>query len=157
MHKATKNRVKPDRLTAIRDIISQAAIGNQEELLNALKVKGFTLTQATLSRDLKKMKLVRTLNTKGKYQYQVTDSNFYSKKATSSKILGVKALNFSGNMIVLKTQSGYAGAIAADLDAIASDAILATIAGDDTVLIIPKETYNRQEMTIILKEFIELL
>lgn len=145
---------KPNRLNAIRDIVTHQKIGNQEELLAALTEQGFELTQATLSRDLKRLKITKTLDHTGAYQYKMTESAYFAKGASEMFSIGANSLEFSGPLAVMKTRTGYANGIAAEIDEQAGDAILGTIAGDDTILIIPREGYSRAEITQILSNLI---
>lgn len=146
---------KTDRLRAIKEMVIQQSIGNQDELLLLLKEKGYHLTQATLSRDLKQLKITKIPNDVGEYRYALPHSLYASGKPSETKIIGNNSLEFSGQLAVLKTRSGYAGGIAAEIDERASSAILGTIAGDDTILIIPREGFNRDEITSILSDVIE--
>ena len=145
---------KTDRLKVIKEVVSENLICNQDDLLKILKDKGFELTQATLSRDLKKLKITKTPTETGEYCYSINNAIHSSKKG-ESKIIGSNSLEFSGQLAVLKTRSGYAGGIAAEIDSRATEAILGTIAGDDTILIIPREGYSRAEITKILSNVIE--
>lgn len=145
---------KTDRLKVIKEVVSENLICNQDDLLKILKNKGFELTQATLSRDLKKLKITKTPTETGEYCYSINNAVISSKKG-ESKIIGSNSLEFSGQLAVLKTRSGYAGGIAAEIDSRATEAILGTIAGDDTILIIPREGYSRTEITKILSNVIE--
>ena len=148
---------KTERLHAIKELITQQSIGNQDELLLLLKEKGYHLTQATLSRDLKQLKITKMPNDMGEYRYTLPHSMYSNNKPSETKIIGHNSLEFSGQLAVIKTRSGYAGGIAAEIDEHASDAILGTIAGDDTILIIPREGFNREEITAILSTVIENL
>lgn len=145
---------KSDRLSSIRQIVAECNIGSQEDLLVALAQKGYQLTQATLSRDLKRLKITRSLTDSGEYRYILPPSTFFGSSDTPMRIIGVNSLEFSGSVAVMKTRSGYAGGIAAEIDLNATDVILGTIAGDDTILIIPREGVSRNEITKRLTELI---
>ena len=137
---------KTDRLRAIKEMVIQQSIGNQDELLLLLKEKWYHLTQ---------LKITKIPNDVGEYRYALPHSLYASGKPSETKIIGNNSLEFSGQLAVLKTRSGYAGGIAAEIDERASSAILGTIAGDDTILIIPREGFNRDEITRILSDVIE--
>ena len=145
---------KTDRLKVIKQVVAENLICNQDDLLKILKDKGFELTQATLSRDLKRLKITKSPTESGEYCYSLNENVFTNKKG-DGKIIGSNSLEFSGHLAVLKTKSGYAGGIAAEIDSRASNAILGTIAGDDTILIIPREGFSRNEITKILSNVIE--
>lgn len=125
-------KVKDDRLAAITAIISSQAVSSQEELTEKLGQKGFTVTQATLSRDLKELKISKAHTASG-YRYQI----HVDKSLNSVKGNGILSVDFASNLIVIKTGPGFAGAIASAIDTNAMcNAIMGTIAGDDTVLVI---------------------
>ncbi|MBP5260314.1 MAG: hypothetical protein J6Z12_06795 [Paludibacteraceae bacterium] len=145
---------KSSRLNTIREIVSRQKIGSQEELLTVLTEHGYSLTQATLSRDLKRLKITKTLDSTGAYQYKLSEPPFLNGGGGEVQIIGANSLEFSGNIAVMKTRKGYASGIAAEIDDEGGDAILGTIAGDDTILIIPREGYSRAEITALLSNLI---
>jgi transcriptional regulator of arginine metabolism len=135
---------KTKRLLAIRKIINSMKIGTQEELLSVLADKGFGLTQATLSRDLKFLKVGKIADpTKGYVYFLPEGSENIHLKHQAAKdnfpVTGFISLKFSNSMGVIRTKSGYASSIASLIDSNAPYEILGTIAGDDTILIIPVE------------------
>lgn len=147
---------KTNRLSAITELVNSREISSQEDLLQALTEAGFSLTQATLSRDLKQLKISRTLTDKGSYRYQATVP-VVARSMEKGRITGGCTLAFSGSLAVLKTRSGFAGGIAAELDEKTGNAVLGTIAGDDTILIIPREGISRKEITTLLSSLIDNL
>lgn len=138
-------KVKNDRLEALRMIISSQELGSQDELLDALKKEGFQLTQATLSRDLKQLKVAKAASMRGNYVYVLPNDTMYkriTKPRTALEMLqtsGFLSISFSGNMGVIKTRPGYASSIAYNIDNSDSPNIIGTIAGDDTIFIVIKE------------------
>ena len=153
---------KNNRLEAIRLIISEQDIKNQDQLLQVLTAKGYSVTQATLSRDLKKMKISKVANTYGDYLYVLPNHAILQKKssgASEETVLnqpryGFVSLNFSGNMAVIKTKPGYASSLAYDVDNHTLPGVLGTIAGDDTLLIVLAEGANRMEIKRLLEPII---
>lgn len=143
---------KKERLNAICHIIKTKAISNQEELLKELYSSGFSVTQATLSRDIKQLKVAKIHDGNGDYVYRLPEEN----RGTPSQVIGSKKLNieFSGHLAVLKTRPGYANGIASDIDSHAPSEILATIAGDDTILIIPRNGVSQERVIAALTKFI---
>lgn len=140
------NNTKNDRIAVLKYLISNHQMGSQEELLKALAKKGFVLTQATLSRDLKKLKVVKAADSKGKYVYVLPDETVYKRvhrlqMATVDPMLasGFESIQFSGNMAVIRTLPGYASGIALHLDKAQLPEILGTIAGDDTIFLVMKQ------------------
>lgn len=136
---------KSSRLEAIKMIISGQAISNQEELLRELARAGFKLTQATLSRDLKQLKVVKATDAAGKYMYMLPHSPLYRRvsdthlTASALQQAGALSVKFSGNLAVVHTLPGYASHIAYDIDNKKFDEILGTLAGDDTIILVLAE------------------
>lgn len=148
---------KKERLQAIKEIITKEAVGNQDELLQLLTARGFNLTQATLSRDMKQLKIVKTPDSSGNYRYVLPgrlNLPIDEDRDSSHPISGFKHIEFSGNLAVIKTRPGYAMGIASDIDNKAPYEILGTIAGDDTILLIPREEFSRDEIINALAEII---
>ena len=150
---------KTDRLDAIKMIVSSKEISSQDELLQALKTEGFDLTQATLSRDLKQMKVAKAANTNGKYVYVLPNDIMYKRNniVTASEMLinsGFVSLQFSGNIAVIRTRPGYASSMAYDIDNRECPAILGTIAGDDTIMLVLHEAASHDEVRIFLSQVI---
>ncbi|MDR2040798.1 MAG: ArgR family transcriptional regulator [Tannerella sp.] len=129
---------KEERLQAIRDIIGAETIRSQDDLLRALAGRGFGVTQATLSRDIKQLKMIREYDADGQYVYTLPADEAPLK------------IEFSGNLAVIKTRPGYAMGIASEIDRSALREIAGTIAGDDTILVIPREGYSREQVTAAL-------
>lgn len=128
---------KKARLAAITSIIRSHSIGSQEELISILKEKGFDLTQATLSRDLKELQVVKIHTTQG-YRYSMNSNGSIGHAANmrSSRNIAL-SVDVSGNLAVVKTIPGFAAAVAATIDtAVPSDLLLGSIAGDDTIMVI---------------------
>ena len=143
---------RKERLDAICRIIQEKAISNQEELLKELMNSGFSLTQATLSRDIKQLKIAKVHNGEGDYVYSLPQEEV--AKAFSQVDRQLPYVEFSGNLAVIRTRPGYAMGIASDIDNHSRKEILATIAGDDTILVIPRDGMSREEVTEALSHFI---
>ena len=143
---------RKERLDAIGEIIRTKAIGNQEEILTAPEESGFSVTQATLSRDIKQLKVAKVHGGNGDYVYRLPDEG--AGEQVPNDDVRKPNIEFSGNLAVLKTRPGYAMGIASDIDAHAANEILGTIAGDDTILIIPREGVSRERVIGALSRFI---
>lgn len=160
MNKYTTMSTKQQRLEAICQIIQSEAIRNQEELLKHLEMQGFQFTQATLSRDIKHLKIAKAHDGADNYVYTLPDQNRVPGAGNQGRVLdtkpatGYRNIEFSGNLAVLKTRPGYAMGIASDIDAKAPREILGTIAGDDTILLIPREGISREGVIKALSQFI---
>ena len=144
---------KANRLDAIKMIISSKEISSQEELLQALGKEGFELTQATLSRDLKQLKVAKAANMNGKYVYVLPNNIMYKRNnaQSASEMLmtsGFVSLHFSKNIAVIRTRPGYA------IDNRECPAILGTIAGDDTIMMVLHEAASHEEVRVFLSQII---
>ncbi len=144
---------KSSRLNVIKMLISSTEIGSQEELLGILRSHGFSLTQATLSRDLKQLKVAKAATPSGSYVYVLPNDAMYRRLSTDMSFPpnipinnGYKSIHFSGNMAIIRTRPGYAACIAYDIDNADFEDILGTIAGDDTILLVLREGANRQKV-----------
>lgn len=125
-------------------------------LLKVLTDRGFELTQATLSRDIKELKIVKAPTARGSYIYQQSESiaNIDQDDNSTLSSFGFISIEFSGQLAVIKTRPGYAMGIAADIDRKATRYILGTVAGDDTILLIPRENISREDVLASLSAFI---
>ncbi len=145
-------KVKNSRMEALKMLISSMELGSQEEVLQALEREGFKLTQATLSRDLKQLKVAKAASMNGKYVYVLPNDTMYkrvTRPRTAMEMLqtsGFISISFSGNMGVIKTRPGYASSIAYNIDNSESPNIIGTIAGDDTIFIVIKEEATRDDV-----------
>ena len=153
-------RSKSDRIETLKMIISSQQLGNQEEVLRALSDEGFNLTQATLSRDMKQLKVATAASMNGKYVYVLPNETMYrrvAKPSTACEMLhtpGFVSMSFSGNMAVIKTRPGYASSIAYNIDNSDIPEILGTIAGDDTIFIVMKEGTSKLRLKNALEEYL---
>lgn len=151
---------KASRLDAIKLIISSKEVGCQEELLHELAAEGFELTQATLSRDLKQLKVAKAATMNGKYVYVLPNDIMYKRNSGEQSVremmvnTGFISLQFSGNLAVIKTRPGYASSMAYDIDNQESREILGTIAGDDTIMLVLREKPDYDSVRQFLSMFI---
>lgn len=150
---------KADRLDAIKMIISGKEVGSQDELLKALEDEGFEVTQATLSRDLKQLKVAKAANINGKYVYVLPNNIMYKRtnaQSTSEMLMhsGFVSLQFSGNLAVIRTRPGYASSMAYDIDNRECADILGTIAGDDTIMMVIREGIPHERIQAFLSGII---
>lgn len=141
-------------------LISSMELGSQEEVLQALRKEGYELTQATLSRDLKQLKVAKAASMNGKYVYVLPNETMY-RRVTSARpasemliVPGFVSINFSGNMGVIRTRPGYASSIAYNIDNSGNPHIHGTIAGDDTIFIVVKEGVAPKKVVTSLSEII---
>lgn len=141
---------REQRHELIRQLISSGRIGSQDELLSLLREKGVALTQATLSRDLYMMKVIKVPDGKNGHVYLNPEGFLPEKREEQLRVNyladGFRDLQFSGNLAVIRTLPGYASSIAAVIDGARPELLLGTIAGDDTILLILKEDFTRDDL-----------
>jgi transcriptional regulator of arginine metabolism len=141
---------KTQRLLAIRKIIVSNKIGTQDELMQKLQDEGFSYTQATLSRDLKFLKVGKVADPEKGYIYFISEGSSLKEVRVPSSdnfpVNGFLSIKFSNNLAVIRTLPGYAGSIASLIDSRDLYQILGTIAGDDTILLILVEGITRQDV-----------
>lgn len=132
-------------METLKMLISSQELCSQEEVLQALLKEGFKVTQATLSRDLKQLKVAKAASMSGKYLYVLPNDTMY-KRITSPKSAremmltsGYLSINFSGNIAIIKTRPGYASSIAYNIDSNNIPGVMGSIAGDDTIFVAIKE------------------
>lgn len=148
--------MKTKRHAKILELIQSYTIDTQEELLRRLREEGFDVTQATVSRDIKELRLLKTLGKDGAYKYTTgnrstmdVSTNFHSLFSTT-----VQHIDFAGNMIVLKTINGMAQGICAALDSMEWDGMVGTIAGDDSIFIVARSNAKAVTLTSELKKLL---
>ena len=145
------SKKKNDRIEVLKMLISSKEMGSQEEVMQALKSEGFPITQATLSRDMKQLRIAKASSMNGKSVYVLPNETMYKRvrkpKAATTLLQtsGFVSLNYAGNLGVIKTRPGYASSIAYNIDVSNLPEILGTIAGDDTIFIILKEGSSKEE------------
>lgn len=150
-------RIRNQRLLTIKNILSSDTITNQEELMNRLREEGFIMTQATLSRDLKHIGAGKIPDNKKGYIYILYDSEPADKirqEPNSFPVNGYLSLEFANHLAVMKVLPGFASSIASAIDQIGSQEILGTVAGDDTILIIPRDEVSYDEVRNVLVNII---
>jgi transcriptional regulator of arginine metabolism len=140
---------KTQRLLAIRRLIEKESIANQDELLSMLKQEGFEVTQATLSRDLKFLEAGKVPDKEKGYIYVLPrgkQQNKQSRTMGNFPLNGFISIEFARDMAIVKTHPGYAQSIASAIDEMDAYEIMGTIAGDDTILLIPREDVGKEDI-----------
>lgn len=148
--------MKSRRHAKILDIITEYPIETQDELLTRLKDEGYKATQATISRDIKDLRLVKILGSDGKYRYVSASKNSTDIRSNFSSLFAssVNSIDFAQNIVVIKTLSGMAQAVCAALDSNDYKAVVGTIAGDDTIFIACRSSQLAVNLTEELKKLI---
>ncbi len=148
---------RTERHLAIKRIIAKYKVKSQEQLLEYLGEAGFTVTQATLSRDLKQLRVVKITDGPG-YRYAIIEHEESSEKNYMEDFLmGFLSIDFSGSFGFVKTLPGHAQSVALALDNLKLPEILGTIAGDDSILVVPKDKVTRSEVLKALEKKIPAL
>jgi transcriptional regulator of arginine metabolism len=145
------------RLHLIRKIISEQEVSDQIQLLNQLKNSGIQTTQATISRDLQELNVVKVRVKPGHYKYEILEKPSESNLREQLRIVFdnfVDEIKSTNNLIVIRTAPGNANSVAAIVDRLEIPEILGTIAGDDTILVIVDTDENRKR---IESEFVAIL
>lgn len=135
--------MKTKRQAKIVEIISNTNVETQEQLLKALEEAGFTSTQATISRDIKELRIVKELTSLGTYRYSVSEKD--APPALTDRLNTifrecVTSIDYAENIIVIHTLPGLASAAGSALDAMKINVVLGTLAGDDTVMIVMRDS-----------------
>ena len=144
------------RQEKIIELILQNEVDTQEKLAELLKESGFDATQATVSRDIRELQLVKTLAPSGKYKYIFPEQTARQTSDRYTKVFKdtVQTVASSGNLIVIKTLTGCANAACESIDSLDFPHILGTIAGDNTVLIVCDDPKNLTALTLRFKELL---
>jgi len=135
--------VKSKRQAKIMEIISCRNIETQEQLLAALQAEGFGATQATISRDIKELRVVKELTNMGTYRYttaSVEMGNSFSTRLNTIFRECVVGVDYAQNIIVIRTLPGLASAAGSAIDAMSMSLVVGTLAGDDTVMVVMRDS-----------------
>ena len=148
--------MKRNRHDKIIEIIAKNVVETQEQLACLLKQAGYDVTQATVSRDIRQMKLTKQVTEDGrqKYVYTTADSDAMQDKYVSVLKAGYLSMDTAQNLIVVRTVSGMAMALATAIDALDFPQVLGCIAGDDTIMVALK---NNEEATLVMNEMQKMI
>lgn len=149
--------MKSNRHTKIVELIGKYPINTQDELLEYLKKEGFDVTQSTVSRDIKKLRLTKALDSNGKYRYQVPQNKTISSLSGFSSLFdsSIISVECALNLVVIKTYSGMAQAVCAAIDSMEYDSVVGTIAGDDTIFVACKNEFYAKSYTEDFQRFVQ--
>ena len=141
-------------MRVIVQILNAQVISNQDQLTRALSQQGIEVTQATLSRDLRDLRAEKKVMDNGVMKYTIPTNPKIERRVLGmdSEIarLSIRSVDFCGPFAVVKTKPGFANAVAYDIDDRGQDYVMGTIAGDDTILVIPREGVTKD----MLREFL---
>lgn len=144
--------MKAKRQALIREIVESQCIQTQEELADALRGHGMMVTQATVSRDIKEMHLLKVLADDGVYRYATMDK---SEQGVNDRLIRMLAdsvidMDYANNLIVIRTLSGSAHVAGEAVDSLRWPEVLGTIAGDNTILVIVR---SNEEVDAVIRRF----
>jgi transcriptional regulator of arginine metabolism len=144
--------VKEKRHMRIKEIVSQYEVETQEDLVKSLEEAGFPVTQATISRDIKELHLIKVVGTNGRYKYAIpVTTSTVTIELLRRKLTEVfVSISRAQNLIIIKVLPGNAHAIAAMIDSMSKATLLGTIAGDDTILMVCSDEQAAIEITQIM-------
>ncbi|MBQ3465642.1 MAG: arginine repressor [Firmicutes bacterium] len=145
------------RQNKILELIENNEIETQDKLASMLRDYGYEVTQATISRDIKELQLIKTLSSSGKYKYAVSKSDDGPIPARLIDIYRstVRSINKSGNIVLLKCLSGCANAAGEALDSMELKHVIGSVAGDNTLLLVTDDPANSDEVVDILRGLLE--
>lgn len=145
------------RQNKILELIENNEIETQDKLASMLRNYGYEVTQATISRDIKELQLIKTLSSSGKYKYAVSKSDDGPIPARLIDIYRstVRSINKSGNIVLLKCLSGCANAAGEALDSMELKHVIGSVAGDNTLLLVTDDPANSDEVVEILRGLLE--
>ena len=145
---------RQQRMRVIVQILNAQVISNQEQLTRALSQQGIEVTQATLSRDLRDLRAEKKVMDNGVMKYTIPTNPKIERRVLGmdSEIarLSIRSVDFCGQFAGVKTKPGFANAVAYDIDDRGQDYVSGTVAGDDTILVIPREGISKD----MLREFL---
>ncbi len=149
--------MKKDRHQKIKELVEQYEIETQEELADKLKEAGYVVTQATVSRDIRELKLSKILMGAGRQKYAVLSNNDHYLGDKYIRVLrdGFVSMDMAQNILVIKTVSGMAMAVAAALDAMKLKEIVGSIAGDDTIMMAVRTVEDTQAVMGKIRNVLE--
>ncbi len=148
--------MKKRRQAKILELISANEIETQEELQAMLLESGFDVTQATISRDIKELRLVKDLSSKGKYYYSTGKRNTENINRRAGGIFNesIIKIDYAMNIVVIKCFAGMANAVCAAIDTMSIDNVLGSIAGDDTIFILCSNENAAMNFTYSLRKML---
>ena len=150
--------MKSQRQTKILEIIASKDIETQEQLLEELRQAGFRSTQATISRDIKELRILKDLTAMGTYRYSIGNketSGAFSNRLNSIFKESVISYDYAQNIVVIKTLPTLAPAAGRAIDAMNMSVVVGTLAGDDTLLIIMRDVQAAIGFCIEIKKLLD--
>lgn len=148
--------MKLNRHQVILELIKRYPVNTQEELLEKLKAEGYSVTQSTVSRDIKSLRLQKSLSSDGKYRYIAPEVKTSEMKSSFTGILSSSVVSAEAavNLVVVKTYSGMASAACAAIDSMDFAGVVGSLAGDDTIFIACKDNISANDFVLKLNKLL---
>ena len=150
--------MKKNRQMKVLEIISKHDVETQDELIELLKAEEYYVTQATISRDIRELDLIKVSTQRGTYKYTVSSHAENEKKKTShlgnALVSSLVSIDFAGNVIVVKTVPGMSNAIAIEIERIHMPEMLGCVAGDDTIIMVMRNEDKAMDISARLRELL---
>lgn len=148
--------MKKNRLDKIIEIITQNEVETQDELISYLKDAGYAVTQATVSRDIRELKLAKVMTGRGSYRYVLPKEDKDTRRIHITHALAetITRVEVAQNIIVLHTYAGMAQAVALEVDRLSHPDILGCVAGDDTIIIVTRDNTVATALSEQMQEMI---
>ena len=150
--------MKANRQKKILELIAEKSIETQEQLLKELHDCGYKSTQATVSRDIKELRIIKTLDGLGGYRYSVPHKNEGEKFGARFRVIFrecVTSMDYAQNLVVVKTMPGLGAAAGANIDALHMPTVVGTLSGDDTTLVIMRDSESAMDFCEEIRKMIE--
>ena len=149
--------MKTARHEKILEIVTANEVETQEELIALLLEAGMTVTQATVSRDIRELKLTKVLTGRGSYRYIKASGGGENKKFNNALADSILNVDYAGNIIVIKTFPGLASAVASGIDSMHLPDIVGSVAGDDTIMVVSRSSENTGEISEKIIDLIKII
>lgn len=150
--------MKAKRQKKILELIAEKSIETQEQLLQELRDCGYKSTQATVSRDIKELRIIKTLDGLGGYRYSAPRKNESERFDEKFRVIFrecVTKLDYAQNLVVVKTMPGLGAAAGANIDALQMPTVIGTLSGDDTTLVIMRDTESAMEFCEEIRKMLD--
>lgn len=150
--------MKKNRQMKVLEIISKHEVETQDELIELLKAEEYYVTQATISRDIRELDLIKISTPRGTYKYTVSSHAENEKKKTShlgnALVSSLVSIDFANNIIVVKTVPGMSNAVAIEIERIHMPEMLGCVAGDDTIIMVMRNEDKAMDISARLRELL---
>ena len=150
--------MKSERHRRILELISKYEIETQDEMMEQLRSEGFKVTQATVSRDLKELKLTKVLTARGTYRYSAAHSPIHhggAAKLNNAMVDSITHVDYAMNNVIIKTYPGLANAVASAIDGLNMHNMLGCVAGDDAIIIVTRDEKSSEEISGKIRELMK--